>query len=339
MIKIYDVFEPHASGKDSHGSTVVEMPNGDIKCNWYSGPYEKSSGVGIFTATLEKGTGKWSKHELLEKESDIKSEGNPVYYFDDDNNRLWLFWATMDRADYEKMPGGWSTCKLKCKHSDDLGKTWTKPRWLTKYWGRMTRNKPLRLSNGDVILPVYSEWMGYKTNFFIWTKEEFAKGAIDSKYIKIGPVKGGIMQPTVVELTDKVGHLLAYNRTSKAGTFKGWITKTESFDFGRHWAKATATELPNPNSGCDMVTLKNGHIALCFNNSPTLRSPLSIGISEDGGKTWPYIRDLVRDDDKRFSYPGIIQAKDGTMYCSYTNYKGINIRCAHFDEEWVKTGK
>ena len=142
------------------------------------------------------------------------------------------------------------------------------------------------------------------------------------------------MQPTVVELDP--GHLIAYNRSARGGRFYPHIAKTESFDYGRHWSKAEAIDLPNPNSGCDMVKLKNGHIALSFNNSPEKRSPLSIGISEDGGDTWPYIADLETEPDERFSYPGIIQASDDTLWCSYTNKRGINIRCAHFDEEWVK---
>ncbi|MBD3352147.1 MAG: hypothetical protein GF364_11725 [Candidatus Lokiarchaeota archaeon] len=336
MFKLYDIFEPHECGRDSHGSTVTELPNGDIMAVWYCGSFEKAADVAIYTSTLKKGMYEWTKPILLEKEADDKSEGNPVIYYDDVNERLWLFWATMDRAEYDFMPGGWSLCKLKCKHSEDAGKTWTEPRWLTKFWGRMTRNKPVRLSNGDVILPIYSEWMGYKTNFFIWTAEEFAKGALDSKFKKVGPVKGGIMQPTIVELNDKNGHLLCYNRTSRGGKFNGWITATESLDYGRHWNNPYQGPLPNPNSGCDMVKLTNGNIALAFNNSPNIRSPLSIGLSTDGGKTWAHIRDIVRDDKERFSYPGIIQSSDGTLWCSYTNKRGINICCAHFNEAWIK---
>jgi predicted neuraminidase len=270
---------------------------------------------------------------LIEKETKKKTEGNPVIYYDSETNRLWLFWSTMDRAEYKHLTGGWSCCKLKCKHSDDLGNTWSTPRYLTKTWGKMTRNKPIRLSNGDLLLPIYSEWLGHKSNFLISTRESFALGSHESTWKKIGPVKGDIMQPTVVEL--EPGHLLAYNRSAKGGPNKGWIVQTESFDYGRHWTKARPTTLPNPDSGCDMVKLKNEHIVLIFNNSPKLRSPLSAGVSEDAGNTWTHIRDLERDDQHRFSYPGVIQVGDGTIWCSYTNKNGMNIRVAHFDEDWI----
>ncbi|MHA1338784.1 MAG: sialidase family protein [Promethearchaeota archaeon] len=346
MIKIYDIFEPKKCGNNSHGSTITELPNNKIMAVWYCGSFEKAADVGIFASIFDRNKAEWTEPVLIEKESDKKSEGNPVIFYDDLNDRLWLFWATMDRAEYKRMPGGWSTCKLKCKHLDHpdpnneshspLNKdNWSEFRYLTKTWGKMTRNKPIRLSNGDVLLPIYSEWLGYKANFLICSSDSFSQGALKSKWKKIGPVKGNILQPSVVELDN--GHLLAYCRTATHGKHKGHIAKTESFDYGRHWTKSTSINLPNPNSGCDMVKLKNGHLALAFNNSPKLRSPLSIAISEDNGKSWPYIKDLERDDKERFSYPSIIQAHDGTIYCSYTNKRGINIRCAEFDEEWVKS--
>jgi predicted neuraminidase len=342
MLKIYDVYPPTVGekfsicGKFGHGSTVTELPNGNIFAVWYAGLAEKHPDVGIWTATLDHKTEKWTEARLLEKAGPTKSEGNPVVYYDDETKRLWNFWSTMDRAGYDRIPGGWSTCKLRCSHSEDLGKTWAPPRYLTKFWGRMTRNKPLRLSNGDVILPIYSEWMGYKGNFLIATREEFAKGSQTSKWKKIGPVRGGIMQPTVVEL--ELGHLFAHFRTSKSCKFAPWVSEAESFDFGRHWTPIRKGDLYNPNAGCDMVKLKNGHLALAFNDSPEGRCPLSIAISEDNGKTWPFINNLETDNTNgaRYGYPGLIQAVDGSMYCSYTNKYGINIRCAHFDEDWVK---
>lgn len=326
MLKVYDIFPPHQTGKDSHGSTVTELPNGEIMAVWYSGTAEKHHDVGIYQSRFDPKSEVWSSPTLLEKQDQFTSEGNPVIYYDKLSKRLWLFWVTMDRATTKRFRGGWSTCKMKCKHSDDLGETWSKVRFLTKLWGRMTRNKPVRLSNGDVLMPFYSEWLGYKTNFFIATAESFAKGALECKWKKKGPILGNIMQPTVVEF--EKGHLLAYNRTAKAGTFKGWITAVESHDFGRTWGKIYQAPLRNPNGGTDMVKLQDGRIALAFNNSSTERNPLSIGISEDEGKTWQKILDIENTPGERFGYPSIIQAKDGTLYCCYTNMRGINIRFA-----------
>ncbi|MHA1820113.1 MAG: sialidase family protein [Promethearchaeota archaeon] len=338
LFEIMDVFDPKNNekfcGKNSHGSSITELPDGRIMCVWYCGSFEKSADTGIYYAIYDPNSKEWTTPQLLEKESDRKSEGNPVIFYDQPTSRLWLFWATMDRAEYKHLPGGWSTCKLKAKHSDDLGKTWTQSRYLTKFWGRMTRNKPIRLSNGDVILPIYSEWMGYKANFFIWTADEFKKGALNSRYKKVGPIKGGVLQPTLVELED--GHILALFRTSSHSKYAGYITKSESLDYGRHWTSVSTIDLPNPNGGIDMVKTNDRNIVLAFNNSKTARNPLSVAFSEDNGKTWSKIKDIEKSDNGRYGYPAIIQAKDGTFYCSYTNTGGVNIRCAHFDMNWLQ---
>jgi predicted neuraminidase len=330
MVKIYDIYEPYLTGKDSHGSTLTELPDGRIMVVWYSGTAEKHKDVGIFQSFFDRKTEKWTAPELLEKESQTKSEGNPVIYYDEPTKRLWLFWVTMDRADAKWLKGGWSTCKMKCKHSDDVGKTWTPARYLTKTWGKMVRNKPIRMSNGNVLLPIYTEWLGYKSNYMICTAESFAKGSQLSEWKKVGPYSGGILQPTVVEL--EPGHLLSYNRTERSGKFGGWITAHESFDYGNSWGKTYQAPLRNPNGGTDMVKLRNGKIALAFNNSSESRNPLSIGVSSDNGKTWPKIIDIENTPGERFGYPAIIQTKDGVVYCSYTNTRGQGIRVAKLDE-------
>jgi len=346
MLKIYDIFEPQKCGKNSHGSTITELPNNKIMVVWYCGSFEKAADVGIYASILDRNTSKWSEPVLIEKESSKKSEGNPVIYYDNIDDRLWLFWVTMDRAEYKIFPGGWSTCKIKCKHLDHPDpekedknplrkENWSNFKYLTKTWGKMTRNKPIRLSNNDIILPIYSEWLGYKANFLICSADSFKLGSLKSTWKKIGPIGSNILQPTLVELEPR--HILAYNRTGRFGKNKGFISKIESFDFGIHWSKQSATSLPNPNSGCDMVKLNDGNLVLAFNNSSTIRSPLSIALSEDKGKSWKYIKDLEKDDKERFAYPSIIQASDGKIFCSYTNRSGINIRCAEFDEEWIKS--
>jgi predicted neuraminidase len=340
MFKIYDIFEPTNEGKpaicgrDSHGSTLTELPDGRIMVAWYSGPYEKSHLVGIYSSIFTPSTQSWTPVVLLEKENEITSEGNPVLYYDSETKRLWLFWVTMSRADYAKIPGGWSTCKVKCRHSDDLGENWSSPKWLTHFWGRMTRNRPLRLSNGDVLLPLYSEWMRYRTNIWMATREEFAKGAPECQWKNIAGVGSKVLQPNIVEL--EPGHLLCYMRTAKNAPLGPWISVSESKDYGRHWAPISKGPFPNSNSGLALMKLKNGHLAMAFNNCPTGRTPLSLAISEDNGKTWPYVRDIIHEENERFCYPEIIQATDGTIYVSYTNKRGINICCVQTNEEWIK---
>lgn len=347
MFKVYDIFEPttpeknSVCGKYSHGSTLTQLPDGRIMVAWYSGSYEKCADVGIYTSTFDPAKETWTAVKLLEKESSTKSEGNPVLYYDSETKRLWHFWATMDRADYKHIKGGWSTCKVKCKASDDLGQTWSPVRYLTRLWGRMTRNKPVRLANGTVILPMYSEWMGLKGNIWAATREEFAKGPLQAKFKKIGTIPGGVEQPNIVELAPE--HLLCFLRSPEGGTFIPGVSVSESYNSGYNWSKIRKGPVPNCNNGLSLTLLKNGKLLLVFNNSVKSRNPLSAAISEDQGLSFPWIRDIENtvntSPGDRFAYPESIQAADGTFYCSYSNKNCIGIRCVHFDEEWIKSGK
>jgi len=331
MFESWEIFEPFQTGRISHGSTLAQLPNEDVIAAWYSGSTEGNSDVGIFSSTFSVSENSWSPPRLIEKKNQKSSEGNPVFYLDKETDRLWMFWVTMDKLINGHL-GGWSTCRMKCKDSMDNGNSWSKPRYLHNSWGWMTRNKPIRLSNGNTILPIYIEFLNYKSTFLISPAKSFQKGAIESRWAKIEDIKGGILQPTLVELSD--GHILAYHRTTKGGPNRGRIAISESKDFGVHWSSVKPTTLPNPNSGCDVVKLPSGNLVLAFNNSSKDRSDMSIGYSSDNGRTWSIIKKIEYEKGQRFSYPAIIVAQDGTLYCTYTN-KRKNIKCVHFDEGWI----
>ena len=74
----------------------------------------------------------------------------------------------------------------------------------------------------------------------------------------------GIIQPSVVLLRGT--HLRFYAR-STANIAR--ITVADSFDNGVTWTGAMPIDIPNPNSGIDAVTLKDGRVVLVFNNSTT----------------------------------------------------------------------
>ncbi len=105
--------------------------------------------------------------------------------------------------------------------------------------------------------------------------------------------------------------------------------------------------------------LKDEALVIAFNNSNagvtrdktavSVRRPLSIALSHDGGETWPWIRDLetgrsacedhgahvdkVTDDE--YSYPSLLQDANGKIVAAYT-YRRETIKVVRFDEEWIK---
>ena len=56
------------------------------------------------------------------------------------------------------------------------------------------------------------------------------------------------------------GRLQAIGRTRNDKIFT-----TESSDEGEHWSAMSLLDLPNPNSGIDAVTLKDGRFLLVYN--------------------------------------------------------------------------
>jgi predicted neuraminidase len=130
----------------------------------------------------------------------------------------------------------------------------------------------------------------------------------------IGPVNDGktigAIQPSILNLGG--GRLLALGRTRHNKR----IFQVESGDGGRTWGEMTLTDLPNPNSGTDAVTLADGRHLLIYNHSENARSPLNIAVSRDG-KTWtPAV--ALETEPGEFSYPAIIQASDGKVHATYT---------------------
>ena len=101
-------------------------------------------------------------------------------------------------------------------------------------------------------------------------------------------------------------------------------------------SKVTLLDVPNNNSGTDAVTMKDGRHVLIYNNFSTLpgtpkgpRTPLCVAISEDG-ISWKPVLTLEDSPISQYSYPSIIEGKDGKLHAIYTwrrqriKYAGID---------------
>jgi len=103
-----------------------------------------------------------------------------------------------------------------------------------------------------------------------------------------------------------------------------------SDDNGKTWGKMTLTALPNPSSGTDAVTLKDGRHLLVYNHTAKSRSPLNVAVSPDG-KQWHAAAVLENDSAANgFSYPAVIQTSDGLVHITYT-WKRLRIKHAVLD--------
>jgi predicted neuraminidase len=116
----------------------------------------------------------------------------------------------------------------------------------------------------------------------------------------------------------------------------GFIWRSESSDNARSFSRPVATNLRNPHAGIEIATGRSGRLLIAFNDSHMLRTPLTLGISEDEGQSFR-TRD-VEAGNGEFSYPKLIQTGDGRWHLFYTH---LRLAIAHvaFDEDWLLGGR
>ena len=128
----------------------------------------------------------------------------------------------------------------------------------------------------------------------------------------------GAIQPTLLTHSDGAIQALCRNQNGN-----GRVLSTISRDHGKTWSPLQEIELPNPNSGIDAVTLKDGRFLLVYNHtirsgkSPRGREMLNIAVSEDG-RHWKAAALLENEPKGEFSYPAVIQTSDGKVHTTYT---------------------
>ena len=81
-----------------------------------------------------------------------------------------------------------------------------------------------------------------------------------------------------------------------------------------------------------MIGLSNGHLILVFNDSFSRRTPLTVALSVDGGKTFSHKRNIA-EGNKDFAYPFAIQTKDDKIHVVYTTDRRGTILQSVFDEK------
>jgi len=203
--------------------------------------------------------------------------------------------------------------------SEDGGQTWSTPRRLPGDIIGPIKNKPVQLPNGDILCPCSTENQGWRVHFErtrdLGQTWEAGAPVNDGKSI-------GAIQPSI--LFHHGGKLQAIGRTRQKRIFEIW-----SEDSGKTWGEMTLTALPNPNSGIDAVTLRDGRQVLVYNPTERGRSPLRVAASADG-KEWKDVLTLETEPGREFSYPAVIQTADGLVHVVYT-WKRQRIKHAVID--------
>ena len=134
------------------------------------------------------------------------------------------------------------------------------------------------------------------------------------------------IQPSI--LIHPGGRLQAVGRSRSGRVFETW-----SSDAGRTWTPLSLIALPNPSSGTDAVTLRDGRHVIVYNHTAQGRSPLNVAVSRDG-KVWEAAL-VLESEPGEYSYPAVIQTSDGKVHFTYT-WKRQRIKHVEVDPAQLK---
>lgn len=199
------------------------------------------------------------------------------------------------------------------KVSEDDGLTWSGPKELPSNILGPIKDKPIEVG-GKIFSPSSTESEdGLSWNSHLEITDD--DGEIWRKVFIENSSEYKTIQPTVLDLKGQLKVLLRSDQDV--------VMESLSNDKGKTWSPVEKTTIPNPNSGIDAVTLKNGKHLLVYNplvsgeNWQNGRNKLFLALSEDG-VNWKEILKLEDKSEGEFSYPAIIQDEEGIIHISYT---------------------
>ncbi len=349
IIKEEFVFAPQS--EHAHGSSLVELPNGDFLVAWFQGSGErKSDDVRIMGARFEKGKEEWSSPFVM-ADTPYLPDCNPVLFLNH-KEKLFLVWIAVQGNMWEgsilrtrttsnyKNPGPpvweWQDNILlkpgeefereieqKFNEMPKLNHGWAgyAPRYddmiaeagknkVNRSIGWMTRIKPLILEGGRIILPLYSD--GYNLSLCAISDDDGETWRPSKPIVGRGPI-----QPALA--LKKNGDIVALMRDS--GDAPPRVHKSISKDKGESWSYSIKTEIPNTAS-VELLVLQDGRWAFVGNDIEDGRYRLVLMLSDDEGETWKwkeYLENGLKQDGGSYSYPSLLQSRDGLLHISYSS--------------------
>ena len=373
----------------NHASCIVETPKGDLLVCWFHGSGERTADdVSIEGSRLRKGRHEWEPRFVMADTPGLP-DGNPCMFIDP-KERLWLLHTTIlantwesallkVRTSRDYLGKGcpvWQTSEVlhvKPGREFDAEVSRRLPELenkvaalqlsgrplqeaeaaldairhhatdkLYRRLGWMTRAHPLVLNDRRLIVPLYHD--GFSFSLMAITDDWGLTWHTSAPLVGAGNI-----QPSLVQRRD--GSLYTLMRDNGPPPHR--LQQSDSMDQGETWSAVTDTALPNPGSGAEIISLRNGHWVLISNDTETSRHQLAVQISDDEGRSWKWKRYLERDEPGpqagSYHYPSIIEAKDGTLHASYSyhlNRRNLpkdtdgdpaakSIKHAHFNEAWV----
>jgi len=301
-----------ASFPSVHASTILELSSGELLSAFFGGAEEGADDVEIWLSRKAPG-GEWtapvSVADGVQPDGTRVPTWNPVLFQPDGGDVMLFYKVSAEIADWQGM----------VKTSGDGGRTWSAAVPLGDGFIGPVKNKPVELDDGTIVAGSSTEHDGWVVHV-----ERSTDGG--ETWEMTGPLNDpdvvGAIQPALMVHAD--GRLRMYCRTHSE---HGYIAESVSDDGGLTWSPMAPAVLPNNNSGLDAVTLADGRQLLVYNHSTREqegmghkgRGILNVALSPDG-VDWEaaLVLDYLDAPNRQFSYPAVIQSRDGLVHIVYT---------------------
>ncbi len=274
----WDAYLP-APTAQSHAANLAFLPDGTLGCVWFGGTQEGVADISVYYSRLPPGADQWSEPTRLSDDRG-RSEQNPIL-FTAPAGDVWLLYTA-------QFAGNQDTSEVRCRVSADGGRSFGPMRVLLQArpdGGVFVRQPPLIMPDGRrLLLPVFDcvrvpgeRWSGDADTSAVYTSTDCGGSWARTEV----PDSLGCVHMNLIALSD--GSIVALYRSRWAD----FIHASRSHDGGRTFTAPTPTSLPNNNSSIQAIALRDGRIALVFNNSSALdatdrRMSLYDEIDDDG---------------------------------------------------------
>ena len=297
----------------NHAPSVTTLADGRLLCAWFSGPFEASVDQVILASYSSDGGRTWSDAEVLQ-DFPHTSDFDPAFL--SNGSRTWLFFSRGRWNRYPFVRGerdggiGVKSFQMFHRYTDDSGETWSAPQALPIERGYNCRSNGIRLSSGELLVP---------THLLLGEDSGVLKSRDDGKtWTRHTGVStpAGQAEPTIAEL--KSGAVMMFLRTND-----GHLWRTVSHDRGETWSVPEKTDMLAAAASHNLFRTEDGRLVLTHDESPPpFRSPLTVRVSEDDGRSWsePFTLAAVPRPQQgdaiwglQVTYPSATQLSKGTI--------------------------
>ncbi|MBS1229836.1 MAG: hypothetical protein H6R17_3113 [Proteobacteria bacterium] len=364
----------------SHAANLMPLANGDLACVWFGGSQEGVADISIYFSRLAKGASCWTVPQKL-SDDPTRSEQNPIL-FAAPGGKLWLLYTAQKSGNqdtaivrYRISDDNGHSWGPVATLFDKAGTFVRQPvvvldngDWLVPVFYCRTQPGEKWVGNNDISAVRISSdrgatWREYEVPDSVgcvhMNVEQLADASLlaffrsrwaDNIYMSRSADRGRTWSaPAATELPNNNssiqftqlanGHLaMVFNDISAAQATERRVSLYDEIEDDSEDEVAEGTP-----PAVEPLASPSGKTA--FWGAP--RAPMTLAISEDGGKTWPYKRNLDVGDgycmtnnsqlqlNREYSYPSIKQTPDGALHIAYTYFRQ-RIKYVRVAEDWVR---